>query len=145
MSARLPKAHKAHELVLEASLFTFWRVGAVLAGLSALALGGCASPAARAPAAGAGLIPPSGPSYATVEAVRPIAPAMASGDSRSQILDAMGVAVQPTPPASEFVLQTDDGLTLSVVQADPLHLMPGQRVILVPGPTPTLVPAAPAS
>jgi len=148
MSSRLHGSQKAHELVLEADLFTFWRAGAVVALLSALPLASCAPTTARAPAPDVGAVAPAGPSYATIAAVRPIAPTVAAGDSRAQILTAMGVPVQSGAAMSEFVLQTDDGRTLSIVTADGLHFVPGQRVRLVPGPVPSLAPAlsaAPAS
>jgi outer membrane lipoprotein SlyB len=130
---------------LEVWLFTFGRVGAALTLCVAVTVVGCAAPTAPLQASAVDTVTLSGPSYATVDAVRPITQAIASGDSRAQILAAMGVPLQPGISASEVVLQTDDGRTLSVVQADPLHLVPGQRVRLVPGATPTLVPAAPAS
>jgi outer membrane lipoprotein SlyB len=156
MSGRLRKTQKRRGGVWGGGAFTFARAAAgplpAILGL-ALTLCGCAPTArpsltAAAPETPAG---PTGPAYGTIDAVRParLSDGLAGGDAEAQILTAMGVAVPAGGAAgSEIVVQTDDGQTLSVVQANPAGLAPGQRVEIVPGAMPRLEPlagAAPAS
>jgi hypothetical protein len=153
MSERLHTAQKDRGAVWGAGLITFSGAkGSVLAmgGLGVLLmLSACATgkaPVLQPRDAGAG---PAGPDYATVAAVRPINEGGSGGDARADILTAMGVsplagAGQAAP--SEIVVRTDDGETLSVVQAGGAGFVPGERVTVVPGGQPRLVPApAPAS
>lgn len=113
-------------------MFTFLRASAAFAALGLLT--GCAAGGPRmavAPAA----VAPSGPLYATVALVRPV-PA-ASATQQDAILAAMGAAPVggEGPGRSEILVRTDAGQTLSVVTAQTAGLVPGARVVLLPGPS----------
>lgn len=119
-----------------------------------LALTACATGRPPAPQAGSTVAAPTGPDYATVAAVRPIndegsggGGAAPGGDPRADILAAMGVspvAASGQAAPSEIVVRTDGGDTLSIVQTGGAGFTPGERVVVVPGGQPRLVPA-PAS
>jgi outer membrane lipoprotein SlyB len=154
MSGRLRKRQKHRDAVSWRVAFTFARaVPRPFAGALALALAlsACAPTTRPSPTASAPELPggPAGPAYGTIDAVRPIAmSAGATGnDPKAQILTAMGVAAPGAPDAtaSEIVVQTDDGQTLSVIQANPAGLAPGERVEIVPGAMPRLQPLAAAA
>ena len=120
------------------------RAGVGVSLVLALSLVGCAParpPVIQPQATGA----PTGPSYATVAAVRPIrTPGAGASDPGTAILDAMGVSREMAAGASsEIVVRTDRGETLSVVQPSAANLTPGERVMVVPGGLPRLVPLPP--
>jgi hypothetical protein len=114
--------------------------------MAVLVLSSCAP--ARAPM----LSPPqaaTGPDYATVAAVRPI-PGTAAGeiDPQADILTAMGLSPAATARGgakTEIILRRDDGETLSVVEPKAADLVPGERVMVLPGDQPRLAPVPPAS
>jgi outer membrane lipoprotein SlyB len=152
MSGRLRETQNYRAGVWRAASFTFtFTFASALAGASLLSFGlaGCASRVAPASGAIAAVQAPAasnGPAYAIVDSVRPIAP---GANPQGDILTAMGV---PAPAggasACEILVWTEDGETLSVVQANAAGLRPGERVIVLPGAIPRLmVPqaASPAS
>jgi outer membrane lipoprotein SlyB len=101
---------------------------AVLAGLFGLA--GCAAhhavPEARAPA----VAPAANLGYATIVAARQ------GGIEGTRILAAIGLApgsAEVWRGEIEFIVRTEDGTTLSVVQVDRENLRPGERVALTSG------------
>lgn len=71
--------------------------------------------------------------YGVILAERPV-PATGAGDVRGQILARLGDAVVlPAAaglPREEFIVRTDDGRTLSVVQDNPQRLRPGERILV---------------
>jgi hypothetical protein len=152
VSEILRGAQKGRGGVWPGILITFLRgrrasVGVPLA--AALALFGCAP--ARPPVSGprAAVAAPAGPGYATVAAVRPIsAIGGAGGGPDAAILPAMGISSEAAPASgalSEIVVRTDGGETLSVVQPNAINLAPGERVMIVPGGLPRVVPAPSSS
>jgi outer membrane lipoprotein SlyB len=155
MSGRLPKEQKGRDGVRRDGAFTFARVASgpfPVAVALALALSACAAVSRPSPTAARPETPvgPTGPAFGTVATVRPLTLAAgATGNSpEAQILTAMGVGAPVGAAGSEIVVQTDDGQTLSVVQANPAGLARGERVEIVPGAMPRLAPlaaAAPAS
>ena len=106
-----------------------------------LALAGLLGLAACAPASGT-MAPSAGAPggdeparSATVVAVRPV-PAPGN-DMRGTILGAIGTggATEPgTEATCEFILRTDNGQTISVVQANAEGLHAGEHVVLSMGP-----------
>jgi outer membrane lipoprotein SlyB len=154
MSGRLPKEHKDRGGVRRDGAITFARAAArpfavAVAVMLALALAACAAVPRPSPTVALPETPgrPTGPAFGTVAAVRPITDAAGNGPE-ARILTAMGVAAPGGAVGAEIVVQTDDGQTLSVVQANAAGLAPGARVEIVPGAMPRLAPlaaAAPAS
>ena len=99
-----------------------------LLGVSACASGGANSPAP-------GVIGGAGrASYGVIVSCRPIE-AAGGGDVRGAILGAVGgpAGQGASEAAFEFVIREDNGQTLSVVQANPAGLRPGERVVLSMG------------
>ena len=118
--------------------------------LMAIGLVGCATvtpPVLEAQGSKQAAVVPTGPDYATVAAVRPIRVfAAAADDPQAAILAAMNgsdSAAAPGSASSEIIVRTDNGETLSVVQPDSSRLTPGERVMIVPGGLPRLVPVLP--
>ena len=155
MSVVLHQAQEHRGNVWWSEVFTFARLrwGSLGASsLMALALAGCAPAGAPvtqnpAPETASAL---HGPAYATVASVRPLRDfGMPANDPDAAILPAMGLAggstVSRAPPgsASEVVVRTDGGETLSVVQSG-AALSPGERVRVLPGNVPRLTPVTPA-
>jgi outer membrane lipoprotein SlyB len=145
MSGRLRNNHNDRGRVWRRAVFTFTRAAiAPLPAALALALSACAPTVRSSPTASMSGSPsgPTGPAYGTIAAVRAVIPmAGTAGDNPEfQILTAMGVAAPGAAAGSEIVVQTDDGQALSVVQANPAGLAPGERVEIVPGAIPRLEP-----
>jgi hypothetical protein len=118
---------------------------ALLALLAGCAPNSAPAPAAVAPAAEAGS------RYGVIVAERPLRPgASGAGDVRGAILAKLGGAavVQPiagTAEEAEFIVRAEDAQTLSVVQDNPQHLRPGERVLIHAGPRTWLSRALSAS
>jgi hypothetical protein len=144
MSNRLRAAQEYRGSVWRRVVITFLRApsgGSRAPFLAVLALFGCAP--AKPPVVNRQVMAePGGPAYATVAAVRPIG-AFGSGiDPQAAIRAAIGVSsAAATRPSCEIVVRTDDGGTLSVIQPNVADLTPGERVLVVPGALPRLVPA----
>jgi hypothetical protein len=107
---------------------------ALLAGL--LALDGCAR---HATTAAVPVVPPAGVRCGTIAAIRPtgFAPPIASAGGVSlSILRAIGPVADPAAAqggATEVIVRTDAGETISVVQGDASGLRPGERVVVTSG------------
>lgn len=144
MSNRLRAAQEYRGSVWGSSVITFLRAPSGVSRVSllaVLALFGCAP--AKPPASNRQVaVAPGGSDFATVAAVRPIG-AFGSGiDPQAAIRAAIGVSSAATTRAScEIVVRTDDGGTLSVIQPNVADLTPGERVLVLPGTLPRLVPA----
>ncbi len=151
MSVLLRDAQDARAAVWPDAAITFPRAvfrGGGVPVMAVLVLFGCAPakpPILRPHAAAAS----DGAAYATVASVRPIrAFAVAGIDPEAAILAAMSLSpadMGTSDASSEIVVRTDGGETLSVVQPNSAGLAPGERVMVVPGGLPRLVPASPRS
>ena len=100
-------------------------------GLALLALASCApSPAPSSASA------PKNPAHAIIVTVRPVLP----GDTRAAALLRDSRDTTPTPAGTtEYILRTEDGGTLAVVQAADPALRPGAAVTVGRGERTTLV------
>jgi outer membrane lipoprotein SlyB len=101
---------------------------AVLAGL--LGLAGCAAHHAERDARAPAVAPAAKLGYATIVAARQ------SGIEGTRILAAIGLTPASAPAGRgeiEFIVRTEDGATLSVVQVDRENLRPGERVAVMSG------------
>jgi outer membrane lipoprotein SlyB len=110
-----------------------WLALGVLLGLAACTV----TPSTKAATVSAGEASPT-IAYGTIRAIRLVA--APSGSPRTDILGAIGTAllsgVDPgAGQRTEYIVATDDGRTVSVVQARRSALAVGQRVELLPGDT----------
>lgn len=99
--------------------------------LVASLLAGCAAPAPRVVAPGPEAVIP-GRIEATVVTIRPVPPATAQGSGA--VLAAMGAPAGQTDGSAEFILRTDQGEVLSIVQPGMVGLTPGARVVVLTSP-----------
>lgn len=114
--------------------------------LSVLCLAAACAPV-RPPAAVA-VLPAESAETGMIVAERPLRPPQ-SGDVRGTILAMLGDAAV-MPPSSqgdsvEFVVRAADGTMLSVVQSNPQHLRPGERVVIERRPEPVLLRTLPVA
>jgi outer membrane lipoprotein SlyB len=110
---------------------------ACLAGVSAIA--GCAPTRTAAPAPGAQAARP--PVRGTILSMRTVSPPgdpapwravlLADAGAASPASDGGGNSAKSSAPVVEFIVHTDDGATLSVVQANDAALHPGDRVAIL--------------
>ncbi len=109
-------------------------------------LAGCATGRPPAPQAASAVVRPATPGdeIGVIVAERPLQP-RAAGDVRATILATLGDAAVTAALAqiatAEFIVREADGATLSVVQDNPQHLRPGERVAIERRPQTMLVRA----
>ena len=116
-------------------------VAALAVGVALLA--GCApSRPPPAPAAAQALSPAAPGEAGVIVTERPLLQPRAAGDVRGTILATLGDSITAPAPAGapafsapggavEFIVRQADGATLSVVQDNPQHLRPGERVAIL--------------
>jgi outer membrane lipoprotein SlyB len=116
---------------------------------ASLDLAGC-TPASAPPAnAPAQLLPQTGMEYGVIASLRPVARPI--GGPGTSILAAVGMggaagAQAAVPAETEFVIRSDDGRTLSVMQSNDQNFHAGERVALSRGARTRVVrPAPPGS
>jgi outer membrane lipoprotein SlyB len=103
---------------------------AIACALLLVGLAGCAA-TARGPAPASVALPAGGPRGGTILSLRPVS---AASTQVASIGTAIGAPVRPAADiggSTEYIVQTDDGSVISVVQAGAAELHPGDRVTVL--------------